>query len=267
MTLGRGGAHRAVRAHTPAPGAHERLSAHHRFCLPLPGSQSQAEDGGARVRVPPSPRGHHAAPEEAEDQRVQGAQVRRVRLHHGEPAAVPRAHPAAQVGRLLPPVPRVRPVLHVARVAVAAPLHRPQTEGAAAGGQAERGGRGEPAGEPAGARGRAGRRPRVGPNVQSVRKDVRDGSCLKRSHADPRHGLHQIQKSELGGEIAAPPSAPPRAAKHPPPRTPVHIGSKETFLLGKVGGITELTVLSRLLQYISLLPFSASSRRLPPLPP
>ena len=90
MTLGRGGAHRAVRAHTPAPGAHERLSAHHRFCLPLPGSQSQAEDGGARVRVPPSPRGHHAAPEEAEDQRVQGAQVRRVRLHHGEPAAVPR---------------------------------------------------------------------------------------------------------------------------------------------------------------------------------
>lgn len=79
--------------------------------------------------------------------------MRRVRLHHREPAAVPRAHPAAQVGRLVPPVPRVWPLLHVARLPVPAPLHRPQTEGAAAGGQAERGRRGEPAGEQTGPRG------------------------------------------------------------------------------------------------------------------
>lgn len=260
-TLGWGGGHAAVRSpHPPllghvspqprsprAPTARhpprDRFSVRHPLCFSLQGSQSQAEVGRTRFRVQTSPRSHHAAPEEAEDQCVQGAQVRRVRLHHGEPAAVPRAHSTAQVRRLVPPVPRVRPLLHVARLPVPAPLHRPQTEGAAASGQAERGRRGEPAGEQAWPRGRAGRRPRVGQNVQSVCKDVRDGSCLKRPHADPRHGLHQIQKSELSGEIAAHPSR--RESRST-------LEAKRQFSYKKLAVIIELTVLSRLLQYILL---------------
>lgn len=98
----------------------------------------------------------------------------RVRLHHRKPPAVPRAHPAAQVGRLVLPVPGVRPLLHVARVPVQAPVHRAQAEGAAARVQAERGRGGEPAGKQAEPRGRVARRCRVRPEVQSVRENVRN---------------------------------------------------------------------------------------------
>lgn len=98
--------------------------------------------------------------------------MRRVRLHHRESAAVPRTHPAAQIGRVFLPVPRVWALLHVARLAVQAPVHRAQVERASAGVQAERGGGREPAGEQAQPRGRVVRRRRVRQEVQSVCKNV-----------------------------------------------------------------------------------------------
>lgn len=95
----------------------------------------------------------------------------RVWLHHRKPAAVPRTHPATQIGRLLLPVPGVRPLLHVPRLPVQAPVHRAQAEGASAGVQAERGRGRQPAGEQTQPRGRIPRRRRVRQKVQSVRKN------------------------------------------------------------------------------------------------
>lgn len=79
-----------------------------------------------------------------------------------------------------------------------------------------------PAGEVAGAKTRGRRRPCRTRACKVCAKTFEAGS-RKRSHADPRHGLHQIQ---LGGEMAPPP---PPQWRTPPPRSPVHIEQRDVF--------------------------------------